>query len=64
MGYEFMGDDVERDDVFPTWGYKESGNLVASSVLRDDSSGDDAVHNSSGGLCGDVIKDEGAPASA
>ena len=57
-------DRQERDDVFATWRSKKSGTLVASSVLRDNSSDDDAVHKCSGGVCGDVIKDEGAQASA
>ena len=48
----------ERDDVFATWGSKKSGTLVASSVLRDSSSGDDVVHGCSGEVCGDVVLDE------
>ena len=34
-------------------------SAVASSVLRDSSSGDDVVHDCSGEVCGGVVKDEG-----
>ena len=52
-------DRQERDDVFAAWRSKRSGTLVASSVTRDSSSGDDVVHDCSGEVCGDVVKDEG-----
>ena len=38
---------------------KKSGTPVASSVLRDSSSGDDVVRDCSGEVCADVVKDEG-----
>ena len=46
--------------MFATWGPKKSGTLVANSVLRDSRSGDDVVHDCSGEVCGDVVKDEGS----
>ena len=38
-------DRQERDDVLATWRSKKSGTMVASSVLRDSSSGDDVVRD-------------------
>ena len=65
MGYEVTEDDVggvdrqERDDVFATRGSENSCTLLASSVLRDSSSGDDVVRDCWGEVCGDVVKDGG-----